>query len=253
MEAAVVVAAWLAAAGLVDAVRAGRHRALVLRRLRPAADVDRARMLAVLVVAVVAAAVGPSMALLLAAGAAGALPVRAVVRRRHAADRADDDLPDVVDDLARALRSGAPTAAALRTAGFDDVARATGRGVPLAVAFEQWASAATADGAHLVATAVAVTSAAGGDVGRPLTSVADTLRERRALRREVRALSAQARTSAVVVAVAPVAFAVVAGGTDGATAGFLLRTPAGWACLVTGLALDGAGWWWMDRITRTIR
>ena len=252
--AAAAVAACVALGAAAGAIHGARLQRRVLGRLRPPARRPPGRAYVILAGVVFAGVtVGPSVALVLAVVAAAGMPLRDALRRRRAAERADDDLPDSVDGLARALRSGAPVAGALRSAGLDDVARASDRGVPLATAFEQWATASPVDGAQLVATAVAVTTAAGGDAGRSLAGVADTLRERRALRREVRALSSQARMSALVIAVAPVAFAAVAGGTDGATAGFLLRTPAGLVCLVVGLALDGAGWLWMDRITRTVR
>jgi Flp pilus assembly protein TadB len=39
--------------------------------------------------------------------------------------------------------------------------------------------------------------------------------------------------------------------TDGAAAGFLLGTPAGWVCLVAGAGLDAAGAWWMVRLSRS--
>jgi tight adherence protein B len=86
-----------------------------------------------------------------------------------------------------------------------------------------------------------------------MARVADTLRERRALRREVRALSAQARASAAVVAVAPLGFAVVMAATDEATAAFLFGSPAGLACVVVGLGLELAGWRWMQHIVGAVQ
>jgi tight adherence protein B len=179
--------------------------------------------------------------------------------RRRASGRELESLPDVVDALASALRSGhAPgpalaAAASVAPAGLAShlgaAAEATGRGVPLADAVDRWAASSDLDGVALVAAAVSVTARAGGEAGRSLASVADTLRERRALRREVRALSAQARLSATVLAVAPLAFAVVSAGIDPAGARFLLGTPLGIACLLGGAVLDAAGWVWMRRIT----
>lgn len=178
-------------------------------------------------------------------------------RRAHARDL--ESLPDAVDALASALRSGqAPGLALAATssvappglaAQLRAAAEATGRGVPLADAVDRWAATSDLDGVALVAAAVSVTARAGGEVGRSLASVADTLRERRALRREVRALSAQARLSATVLALAPLGFAVVSVGIDPASARFLLGTPLGIACLVGGATLDTAGWVWMRRIT----
>jgi Flp pilus assembly protein TadB len=53
-----------------------------------------------------------------------------------------------------------------------------------------------------------------------------------------------------VLSIAPAAFAVVLGVSDGAAARFLLRTPSGWLCLAIGLGLDAGGAWWMARLTR---
>jgi tight adherence protein B len=80
--------------------------------------------------------------------------------------------------------------------------------------------------------------------------VAATLRERLDLADERRSLASQARLSALVLAVAPVGFAVLLGAVDGSTADFLLGTPPGWLCLGLGLALDAGGAWWMAQLTR---
>ena len=58
--------------------------------------------------------------------------------------------------------------------------------------------------------ALALAAEAGGSVASVLDGVTDTLRDRVALDREVAALSSQARASAAVLVVAPVAFAVLA-------------------------------------------
>ena len=63
-------------------------------------------------------------------------------------------------------------------------------------------------------------------------------------------MSSQARLSALVIGVAPIAFAVLAAGMDGEGARFLLRTPLGLACLAVGLGLDGLGALWMHRLAQ---
>jgi tight adherence protein B len=172
-------------------------------------------------------------------------------RRLGARDRGD-----------RRRRAGAPPRDAVRSAaisappglaaGLHAAAAAAERGIPLLAALERWAAASDLDGAELVVTALTVTAGAGGDPARSLAAVSDTLRDRRSLRREVRALSSQARASAAVIAVAPLGFAVLASGADGETARFLLSTPLGLACVGVGGLLDLAGWWWMDHITRSV-
>lgn len=245
--------------------RSARAVAARLAGIHPASGAAGGGGTHVLRVAVAGAAVG-----LVAGAGAGVASLVALlvlpdaVRRWRAAASVGalaDALPDVVDAVAASLRAGAPPTAALEQGaaaapprlaeGLRTAARSVERGVPLTVAVDSWAASAAVDGAELVATALAVTNAAGGDPARSLAGVADTLRERRALRREVRALSSQARLSAAVIGAAPVLFAVVAAGTDGRTAAVLLGSPLGAACLVAGLGLDVAGWWWMDRITRS--
>ena len=87
-------------------------------------------------------------------------------------------------------------------------------------------------------------------MSRALDRVAATLRERRELRGEARALSTQARASAGVLTIAPIAFAGLVSTIEPGVVGFLLTTPAGLACLAVGLALDGLGALWMARIVR---
>ena len=84
-------------------------------------------------------------------------------------------------------------------------------------------------------------------MARAVDRVAATLRERRELRAEVRALATQARASAGVLAVAPLAFAALVSTIEPGVVGFLVTTPVGLACLAVGLGLDGLGALWMAR------
>ena len=70
---------------------------------------------------------------------------------------------------------------------------------------------------------------------------------------EVAAMASQARASALVITIAPLAFAALAAATDDRTAAFLLRSPLGVACLAAGLALDVVAAVWMRRLTRIDR
>jgi tight adherence protein B len=126
--------------------------------------------------------------------------------------------------------------------------RAAERGVPLVDAIDTWSSTISGDGVRLAGAALALSAELGGAAARSLDGVAATLRDRNAVRREVRALSSQARASAVVIGVAPLGFAVLAAAVDPQTIEFLLRTPAGVSCLVLGVVLDGLGAAWMHRL-----
>ncbi len=169
------------------------------------------------------------------------------------------ELPVLLEVIARSLRSGASVSTALREASTGEtlaaadlaaVLRAADQGVPMADALDGWARRRSTPGIRLTVGALAVAVRSGGSPARALDGVAATLRSRNEVEREVRALATQARASAAVMAVAPVAFALLGVLGDHRTATFLLGTAGGLACLVAGLALDVAGAWWMARIAR---
>ena len=185
---------------------------------------------------------------------------RAVPSRRRR--RADQQLPDALDRLASALRAGQAIGPALVALAEDlpdplgtDLRAVTAsieRGAPAGDAVARWAGsdAATPD-VGLVAAALTIGARAGGEVARAIDGVAATLRERHELRGELRALATQARASAGVLAVAPVAFAALVASIDPRAIHFLVATPVGLACLVAGVGLDAVGVVWMARITRS--
>jgi tight adherence protein B len=188
--------------------------------------------------------------------------VRLVVARLmpwRAARMVDAALPDAVEAMARSLRSGATLPQALEevagtTSGplgeqLGAVCVAAAAGEPLVVALDEWARCAATPSVGLVAAAVALSAETGGAAARALDGVAATVRANNAVLGELRAQSSQARLSALVIALAPVAFMALSLLMDRGTADFLLGTPIGFACLVSGLGLDALAAWWMQRIT----
>ena len=163
--------------------------------------------------------------------------------------------------MASSLRAGRSVTAALREVAVATApplgpeltrsATALDHGADLERALEAWTEAAAPSAeVSLAVTAIGLGGHAGGEVARALDRVAATLRERRELRAEVRALATQARASAGVLVLAPPAFAVLVSSIEPGIPQFLLTTPVGLACLATGLLLDGLGAVWMARIVR---
>lgn len=205
----------------------------------------------------VTAGLGLAVVALAAAGLAPAIALAALSGR---GDRlAEEALPESLESMARALRSGAslrqavdeaaastpaPLGAELRT-----VAVAVSNGTPLADALRSLEHRRPLPGVRLAVAALVLGTETGGAQARAVDGVAATIRSRLSVTKEVRALSSQARLSGLVIALAPLGFAVLAVATDEPTATFLLRTPVGLACLALGLALDGLAAWWMHRLT----
>ncbi len=206
-------------------------------------------------------AVGPhAVAVLVMVAAVG--PVRARLASRTARRRQREvQLPAALDRLAAALRSGASLTMALDEVGaaldppmgpeLAALAREAAHGRPVREVLDSWSSAYDDPGTRLAATAMVLATIVGSAPSRAIDGVAASVRERLDLAAERRALAAQARTSALVLSVAPVGFAALLVLGDTAASGFLLGTPAGWACLITGIGLDAAGAWWMARLSRS--
>jgi tight adherence protein B len=142
---------------------------------------------------------------------------------------------------------------ALRSVGDDDpvFARISAElklGRSLRDAVDEWRAEDELPNRQLTATALDLASSTGGASARVLDGVAASLRERVALEREVAALSSQSRASAVVLVVAPVAFAAAAAMFDHRILDVLVGRPIGWACVGLGLGLDALGAVWMSRL-----
>lgn len=195
------------------------------------------------VVMLFAAALGPAVLL-------GVLGGRREARRRNEA-------PLFADGVASAARAGASLPSALRAAAgaisgplrteADEACDQIDLGRPVKASFARWAIDAD-DDLRLLGRVLGLLAEQGGRAGQALESTAEVLRARADLRRERDGLATQARASAMVMTAAPLVFALVAGLADPKTLEFLLATPAGLACLVSGVALDAAGARWMSGI-----
>jgi tight adherence protein B len=213
---------------------------------------------------------GP-VAVLAGLGAAVQAPVPAVVvlaavgvvagAMARRADRRPDrvDAAAVIEALAASLTSGASLAQAVTatrgrdphapvTVALAPVAEAVEQGAPAQAALDRWALDVGDRNLTLVVDSLAVAGSSGGSQARALAGVGRTIRERDALAREVRALGSQSRTSAIVLAVTPLAFTAVVAVADQRVAAFLLTTVPGLACLVVGATADVVGWCWMRRL-----
>lgn len=212
--------------------------------------------LAVIAVGLMGGAVLAAVAVLALAAAPQML--RPALRRRSDRLR-DEQLAPALERVAAELRSGLalgpalvyvaehtapPLGHELRTLAAELV-----HGASVTAALHRWNHGADASPeVRLAASALALGSVAGGQMARSVDDVAATLRERRELRAEARALATQARASAAVLTLAPPAFTLLVSTVEPGTLRFLLGSPPGLACLVGGVALDVIGGQWMARI-----
>lgn len=176
--------------------------------------------------------------------------------------RVERDLPAALEGIARSLRAGASIQQALGEAArrsvpplADDLAAVDRRlesGVPLDEALVAWSASRSVVGVRLSVAALRLSSRLGGSGARAVDRLARSLRDRRAVQRELGVLAAQAKLSASVIVVAPLVFGVLGAAVDGRAAAFLFTTPVGLGCLVSAVALDAVAAVWMGRIVRAV-
>ena len=214
------------------------------------------------------AAVGTCGGLVLAAGAgavagagAGLLGPPAVLwaARRRRARLVAEALPNFLERVARSLRAGVSTVAAMEEAlpSSGPLAADLGKvmadvrvGRPLPAALDRWRGRCPLPEVNLAAAALSIGATSGGRRAPAVDGVAATLRENRTAQREVASLAQQGRLSGLLIALLPLCFLALSAMIDGASLGVLYRTPVGVFCLVTGLALNVMAFVWMHRITR---
>jgi len=192
-----------------------------------------------------------------AAGGAPAQPARTLEawRSRRSGRRAPDARAVAAwcDDIARRVRSGSTLRDAVATLPADPATeRAT---APLRLAIDRGVSVADAiarvdgGGTHLrLALGVTATaSRVGGPSAASIDRAAMLLRQRAADLDERATQAAQARLSSHVMTAVPLLMLAALVATDDDVRS-VMSSPIGTICVVAGLALNAAGWWWMRRI-----
>jgi tight adherence protein B len=123
-------------------------------------------------------------------------------------------------------------------------------GVPLEDALEQIAERMRSVDFSWIVMAIRVQREVGGNLAEVLKNVAETLRERDRIRRQVQVLSAEGRLSAWVLGALPVAFAIYLILVRPEYIGLLVTSPLGLLMLVGTLILFVIGVFWLTRIVK---
>ena len=166
-----------------------------------------------------AGASGPLLLLAFAAALTGlpALLIWVLFRRRRA--RFEALLPDAIGLMVRGLRAGVPvseTVGAVARELDEPVASAFRRvhdqarlGLPLETALWQEARLVRVPAFDFLVVSLSIQRETGGNLAETLSGVADLVRQRRQIQLKVRALTSEARASAVILGALPIALAVL--------------------------------------------
>lgn len=179
-------------------------------------------------------------------------------RRRQAAF--EEAMPDALQLLAGSLSAGFsfPQAIdAVAREGTEPIAGEFGRavaearlGIPVEDSLESIAQRMDSENFHWVVIAVRTQRSVGGNLAEVLTIVAQTMRDRARLQRQVRTLSAEGRMSAYVLIGLPIGIAAYLFTFRNSYVAPLYTEAVGIFMLAGAVVLLGMGWLWMRKIIK---
>ena len=126
---------------------------------------------------------------------------------------------------------------------FSRVLTQTQIGVSIYDALDQLAERMPSSEMLMMTRAIRVQSQSGGNLTRVLDNLADTIKQRRRIRRKIKALTAEAVTSKYIIAALPIAVGGFIMVMEPDMRDALCHTMPGWICLGVVLGLLAVGWW----------
>ena len=199
--------------------------------------------------------------LLIVAGPVGLAESLGSLRRRRERDRFDAAIPRFAEGVARSLRSGTSLSRALWDgaesvgepieAGVAEVRRRVDGGESLGAALQLWATEHPFDDLCVLVVVCTIGAQVGGQLASSFEGCATSMRTRREVSAELRAMSSQARASMIMLAALPFGVAAFMSALDQGVARFLLETASGALCLGVAAALDAVGFLWMRAMVRS--
>lgn len=231
------------------------------------AETTAGKVVAWAVAAAVAAFVGVSPFVVgvvvpaIAALAAASLPVLRIHRlRARRLTRFEEQLPDALTMMARALQAGHPFNETIKMIGeemadpigseFRQVFNDINFGSSSKAAFMSLLTRVPSMSVNTLVIAILIQSESGGRLSEIVTKIAAVIRGRFKLNRKVRSLSAEGRLSAWILTLLPFALALVISITTPSYLPSMLEEPAGRRMVMTSFALVALGILWMRSIIR---
>ena len=198
-------------------------------------------------------------AALVAASAGACLPYLYLRRRKMRFIRTfEEQLPEAIDLLGRAIRAGHPLSAGLKMAAdeaAEPVAGAFRRvfeeqrfGIPFEDVLMGLADRIDLVDVRILVTAILIQRDVGGNLAEVLDKISHTTRARFTIRRQVRVHTAQGRFSGYVLAVLPIAVGSAIYAINREYMLILFQDPLGHWLLWSGVMLQILGYLWIRRI-----
>lgn len=172
--------------------------------------------------------------------------------------RLESQLPEAIDLMARAVRAGHPLSEGLRMASeeaseplaseFRITFEEQKFGLPFEEALMGLGDRVEVVDVRILITAILVQREVGGNLSEILEQIAETMRERFSLKRQVRVYTAQGRMSGYTLAALPIIVGLAISLINPPYMRTLFIDPVGQALLVCAAVLQGIGFLWIRRI-----
>ncbi|HEX9766117.1 MAG TPA: type II secretion system F family protein, partial [Nitriliruptorales bacterium] len=167
-------------------------------------------------------------------------------------------LPDTLSLLAGALKAGYALLQAVDTVvqespeptkqEFQRVLTEARLGLPLSESLDSMAERLGSEDFRWVVVAINIQAQVGGNLAELLDTIADTLREREMVRRQIQVLSAEGRLSAVILVSLPFVIVLYLSVINPDYIGTLINHWVGRILIGFGLVLMGVGIFWMRKL-----
>ncbi len=203
----------------------------------------------------------PLLVIIAATVAVGAVPLYYVIRAKHKRlDTFEQQLPDALDLMGRALRAGHAFPSALKMVGDEMPEPVAGEfrttfdelnyGIALQDALQNLVVRAPSDDLRYFVIAVLIQRESGGNLAELLDSISKLIRARLTLLGTIQVLSAEGRLSAWILGVLPFVMAIYMNTVNPKLMSLLWTDPVGVKLVWGMLAIMLIGVYWMRRVIR---
>ena len=251
--------------GLVNRTAAGSRLARLIEqsgiRTTPSAIIVISLISAATAAVIAAVFVRHPLAMLAAAPIGLALPFAWLVNRRSSRfKKFEEQFPEALDLLSRAIRAGHALQTALGMVGeelpepvgpeFKKTFERQNFGLPFREAMDELADRVTILDVRFFVTAVAIQKETGGNLAEILDNLAHVVRERFKIRRQVRVHTAHGRFTGYVLLALPVALAIMLSYIAPGQMQPLFRERMGQIMLVAAMVMQTIGFIWIRKVIK---
>jgi len=180
------------------------------------------------------------------------------IRANHRAAKVEEQIPEAIDLLGRAMRAGHPLSAGFKMVAdeapepiateFRQVFEEQRFGLPFDDSLLGLGERIKISDIRILITAILVHRQVGGNLAEILDNIAYIVRERFKLRRQLKVITAQGRMSGYVLAFLPIALGLAIYALNRDYMMPIFNEPAGRFMLVSALVMQVAGYLWIRRI-----